>query len=69
MRQSSVLPHPPALAAAALALSAAALAIGIVAAALALAAAALALAASALRATLWPGLCWLLPLGLDGQWC
>ena len=37
------------------------------AAALALTASTLALAASALRATLWPGLCWLLPLGLYGQ--
>ena len=35
--------------------------------ALALTAAALALADAALRATLWPGLCWLLALGLYGQ--
>ena len=42
-------------------------ALALTAAALALTAAALALAASVLRATLWAGLCWLLPLGLDGQ--
>ena len=54
-----------ALTAAALALTAAALAL--TASALALTAAALALAASVLRATLWAGLCWLLPLGLYGQ--